>query len=102
MSSNNAGRLCGHGRATIPFRSQLAIFLDHKLGVVVLSNSCLPGLPAEMIEDVIARKALELALKEKTGIAPPPTRRHRPGPPRQPGNGWSSRPWKEYMLSGYL
>lgn len=83
-----AGRLCRHGGATIPFRSQLAIFIDHKLGVVVLSNSCLPGLPAEMVEHVIARKTLELALKEKTGIEPPPA----------PTPAWSpqtTREWSE-------
>lgn len=35
----NAGTVASHGGGTILFRSQLFILPEHKLGVVVLSNS---------------------------------------------------------------
>ena len=61
-----AGRLCHHGGDTIVFHSQLEILRDHKLGVIILSNS---GTAAWVVRDV-ARQALKLALKEKVGIDP--------------------------------
>lgn len=62
-----AGRRIMHEGATYAFHAQLEMLLDHRLGVVVLSNS--------MTADVVglAAKTLELALRDKTGLMPVPT-----------------------------
>lgn len=62
-----AGRACEHGGTTMLSHTACKILLDHKLGVVVLTNS---GTGAT-IKDRIAVKALQLALKEKKGLTPP-------------------------------
>jgi hypothetical protein len=61
-----AGRICQHGGDTTLAHTAVKILLDHKLGVVVLTNS--PG-GAQMKEGV-AIKALQLALEEKKGLRP--------------------------------
>lgn len=69
-----AGRRVNHEGATAWCHSKLQILPDHKLGVIVLSNT--------MAADVggIADKALEYALEEKKGIVPPAP----PAPPFSP------------------
>ncbi|HQR29827.1 MAG TPA: serine hydrolase domain-containing protein, partial [Anaeromyxobacteraceae bacterium] len=66
LPGHYAGRVVEHEGATPTFHAMVRILLDHRLGVVVLSNT--------MSADVngIARETLELALEEKTGLAPPP------------------------------
>ena len=61
-----AGRLCHHNGANPGFRSHLEILRDHKLGVVVLAND------TQIPFTDIAKQALKLALREKTGLTPPP------------------------------
>jgi CubicO group peptidase (beta-lactamase class C family) len=60
-----AGRRVEHSGQSPWFVSRIEILLDHHLGVVVLSNTL--GIDVERI----ARETLELALREKSGIAPP-------------------------------
>ena len=74
-----AGRLCHHGGDTVVFHGHLEILLDHQLGVVVLSNS---GNATWVVREV-AKQALKLALKEKTGIDPVA-----PLPPYSPYTTW--------------
>lgn len=62
-----AGRLCEHGGDTTLSHTACKILLDHKLGVVVLTNSY----TGAIIKDKIAVKALQLALEEKKGMTPP-------------------------------
>ena len=66
-----AGKTLAHGGSINSYHSQLTILPNHKLGVVVLSNSH----EAAGIVEEIATEALRLALEEKTGIRPPPARR---------------------------
>lgn len=63
----NAGTVAHHSGGTILFRSQMYILPEHKLGVVVLSNSSTAG----QAVDHIATEALTLALEAKTGIRQP-------------------------------
>ena len=70
-----AGRLAWHNGATFAFTSHLEVLLEHKLGVVVLTNE----VSAEGAATAIAKKALKLALREKTGIVEPA-----PGSPTYP------------------
>jgi hypothetical protein len=60
----NAGLVASHGGVIGSFRSQLFILPEHKLGVVVLSNSSTAG------NDVgyIGTETLALALEAKSGI----------------------------------
>jgi CubicO group peptidase (beta-lactamase class C family) len=62
-----AGRLCWHNGGTISMHSHMEVLRDHKLAVVVLSNS----IEGEAAAAKIAKQALKLALEEKTGIKPP-------------------------------
>lgn len=63
----NAGLVAHHGGDTILFHSQMYILPEHKLGVVVLSNSN----TAMRVVDHIATEALTLALEAKDGIRQP-------------------------------
>ncbi len=62
-----AGRLCEHGGDTILSHTACKILRDHKLGVVVVTNT----ITGAAIRDNIAVKTLQLALEEKTGLRPP-------------------------------
>ena len=63
----NAGTVAHHAGGTALFRSQMYVLPEHKLGVVVLSNSSTAGKAV----DHIATDALSLALEAKTGIRQP-------------------------------
>lgn len=63
----NAGTVAHHSGGTAYFRSQMYILPEHKLGVVVLSNSSTSG----EVVDHIATETLALALEAKTGIRQP-------------------------------
>ena len=63
----NGGIVAHHSGATAYFQSQLYILPEHKLGVVVLSNSS----TAKQVVDHIATETLSLALEAKTGIRQP-------------------------------
>nr|WP_297354399.1 serine hydrolase domain-containing protein [uncultured Caldimonas sp.] len=62
-----AGTVAHHGGATVVFRAQTYLLPQHKLGVVVLSNSS----NAQGVVDRIANETLALALEAKTGIRQP-------------------------------
>ncbi|HET8722675.1 MAG TPA: serine hydrolase domain-containing protein, partial [Anaeromyxobacteraceae bacterium] len=62
-----AGRTIEHEGATPTMHAMVRIHLDHRLGVVVLSNT----MDADV--NAIARETLERALEEKTGLARPPS-----------------------------
>lgn len=62
-----AGNLCWHNGATMTMTSHMIVLRDHKLAVVVLSNTSEAG----SIVGTIARQTLKLALEAKTGITPP-------------------------------
>ena len=63
----NAGKVASRGGGILQFHSYLIILPEHKLGVVVLSNSTGGG---SMVGKV-AVETLKLALEAKTGIKPP-------------------------------
>ncbi|OWW20080.1 serine hydrolase domain-containing protein [Noviherbaspirillum denitrificans] len=63
----NAGTVAYHGGATLRHNSQLIALPEHKLGVVVLSNSS----NARQVVDEVATEAIKLALEAKTGIRQP-------------------------------
>ena len=63
----NAGTVAWHSGATILFRGHLLILPEHKLGVVVLSNSSTSGIAIARI----STQALALALEAKTGTRQP-------------------------------
>ena len=63
----NGGVVAHHSGATALFQSQLYILPQHKLGIVVLSNSS----TAKQTVDHIATETLQLALEAKTGIRQP-------------------------------
>lgn len=73
---DNAGPVAQHAGATLFHRSQLMILPQHKLGVVVLSNSATAG---GVVTD-IATAALQLALEVKTGIRQSEPKRPDPAP----------------------
>lgn len=62
-----AGNLCWHNGATMTMTSHMIVLRDHKLAVVVLSNTSEAG----SIVGTIAKQTLKLALEAKTGITPP-------------------------------
>jgi len=62
-----AGRLCWHNGGTILMMSHMEVLRDQKLAVMVMTNSITGGGVAERV----AKKALQLALKDKAGISPP-------------------------------
>jgi CubicO group peptidase (beta-lactamase class C family) len=61
-----AGRVCDHGGTTPMTKTMLKILLDHKLGVVLLTNSS----TADSIRNTVPAMTLQLALEEKTGLWP--------------------------------
>ena len=61
-----AGRLCQHGGTTTMTKTTLKILLDHKLGVILLTNSN----TADSMRNTVPTKTLQLALEEKTGLRP--------------------------------
>ena len=63
----NGGPVTHHSGATLVFHSQLVTLPEHKLGVVVLSNSS----SARSVVNKVASEALKLALEAKTGIKQP-------------------------------
>lgn len=69
-----AGTVAHHGGATVVFRAQTYLLPEHKLGVVVLSNSS----NAQDVVDRIANQTLALALEAKTGIRQPQADRPAP------------------------
>ena len=66
---DGGGVVAHHAGATVLHRAELALLPQHKLGVVVLSNSASAG----GVVQLVAREALKLALQAKTGIKPAPT-----------------------------
>ena len=62
-----AGVVASHGGTTLNYHSLMAILPDHKLGVVVLSNSA----TAQSLVSDVAEETLKLALEAKTGIEQP-------------------------------
>lgn len=59
-----AGVPAHHGGATLYHRSQLVVLPEHKLGVVVLSNSATAG----GVVLKVATEAIKIALESKTGL----------------------------------
>jgi CubicO group peptidase (beta-lactamase class C family) len=62
-----AGLVAHHAGATLHYHAQLIVLPEHKLGVVVLSNSA----SAREAVNKIATESLKLALEAKAGIAQP-------------------------------
>ena len=67
INIRNAGKVAHHNGGTPLFHSQMILLPEHKLGVVVLSNSAESG---PLVERV-ASETLKLALEAKTGITQP-------------------------------
>lgn len=63
----NAGPVAHHAGAMIHFRTQLYALPEHKLGVIVFSNSSTAG----QVVDHVATETLAMALQAKTGIKQP-------------------------------
>lgn len=63
-----AGRVASHGGSLPDSHSMMSILPDHKLGVVILSNSATSAGSVSKI----ASESLRLMLEAKTGIRPPP------------------------------
>jgi len=59
--------VASHGGSLLNFHSELMILPEHKLGVVIASNSA----NAQGVVNNIALEALKLLLEAKTGFAPP-------------------------------
>jgi CubicO group peptidase (beta-lactamase class C family) len=83
------GPVAHHAGATLNFRSQLYLLPEHKLGVIVASNSASAG----PVVNRLAQQALALALEVKTGIRQPEAAP--PEPPRQ-------APWPSEALQAYV
>ncbi|OJH37212.1 serine hydrolase domain-containing protein [Cystobacter ferrugineus] len=64
LTNGQSARMVHHGGATLFFRSMLALLPEHKLGVMVLTNSS----AAQKLAPFIAQEALARALKVKTGL----------------------------------
>jgi CubicO group peptidase (beta-lactamase class C family) len=62
-----AGTVASHGGTTLNYHTLMAVLPEHKLGVVVMSNSA----EAHNAVGKIAVETLKLALEAKTGIAQP-------------------------------
>lgn len=63
----HAGTVASHGGLTMNFHSLMAVLPEHKLGVVVLSNST----TAQSVVAKVATETLQLALEAKLGISQP-------------------------------
>ncbi len=64
----NAGTVAHHSGGTLYFHSQLIVLPEHKLGVVVLSNST----TASPAVHRVATETIKMALETKAGIRQPP------------------------------
>ena len=64
---SHAGPVANHGGSTLNYHSMIAMLPEHKLGVVVLSNST----TAQGVVNKIAEGTLKLALEAKLGITQP-------------------------------
>jgi len=84
----NGGLVVSHGGTLSLFHSQLTLLPEHKLGVVVLSNSS----GAVHVVSRIAEETLKIALEEKTGIKQPALERMGKEP---------VIPWPETLLKDY-
>lgn len=62
-----AGVVASHGGTTLNYHTMLAVLPEHKLGVVVLSNSA----NAQAVVAKVTEEALKLALEAKRGITQP-------------------------------
>jgi CubicO group peptidase (beta-lactamase class C family) len=62
-----AGTVASHGGTTLNFHTVMVVLPEHKLGVVVLSNS----VTAQSMVGKIAAETLKLALEAKRGITQP-------------------------------
>lgn len=62
-----AGTVASHGGTTLNYHTVMVVLPEHKLGVVVLSNS----VTAQAIVGKIATQTLQLALEAKRGITQP-------------------------------
>ena len=62
-----AGIVASHGGTTLNYHTMLAVLPEHKLGVVVLSNSA----NAQEVVAKVTEETLKLALEAKRGIAEP-------------------------------
>lgn len=65
-----AGVVASHGGTTLYYHTIMAVLPEHKLGVVVLSNSA----TAQGMVEVVAAETLKLALEAKAGIVQPEKR----------------------------
>jgi CubicO group peptidase (beta-lactamase class C family) len=63
----NGGVVAGHGGSLLDFHSTMVILPEHRLGVVVASNST----SGRGVVGQVAEAALQLALEAKTGITQP-------------------------------
>jgi hypothetical protein len=63
----NAGTVAHHAGATLLFHSQIIVLPEHRLGVIVLSNSS----ASSRLVNKAAVQAITLALKAKAGIKQP-------------------------------
>lgn len=65
-----AGLVAAHGGTTLNYHTLMVVLPEHKLGVVVLSNSA----RSEAVVAKLAAETLQLALETKRGITPPPAK----------------------------
>jgi len=63
----HAGIVASHGGTTLNYHTMLAVLPEHKLGVVVLSNSA----NSDAVVSKVTEQALKLALEAKSGITQP-------------------------------
>ncbi|MFZ2162048.1 MAG: serine hydrolase domain-containing protein [Sideroxyarcus sp.] len=66
----HAGTVASHGGTTLNYHTMMAILPEHKLGVVVLSNSA----GSEALVAEVTAETLKLALEAKRGITQPEKR----------------------------
>lgn len=83
------GPVIHHSGATINYCAQMYALPQHKLGVIVASNSA----QTQQAVDTIAKRALALALEAKTGIRQPE---------RLPGFVPARQPWADADTQAYL
>jgi len=93
----NAGTVAHHQGGTLLFRSHLYILPEHKLGVVVVSNSSTAGLAV----DHIAAETLALALEAKTGIRQPEISKVQPDEKPLPDDAAREFPGDYTTLAGF-
>ena len=90
----NTGLTAHHGGATPHYRSQMYLVPEHRLGVIVASNSA----NSSTLVDAVAKRALDLVLEAKKGIRQPP-----PAPGFEPlPTGWTEaqmRTWEGHYTT---